>query len=206
MKPSRIEALADGIFAIVMTILILEIKVPIGEDIGPALLALWPKFLSFVISFVIVSIYWTSHHIQFSKIKSSNFSHLWLNIFFMLAVCVIPFSTGLLGEHPHNQVAQIFYGLNLIMCGVIMFRSWNYAIANDRLVEAGTVSQELRYNAQQKMLLPPFVYLIAIIASFFNTNLSLALFVLGPIIYFIPVTTRTWEIVADPFGKANLNQ
>jgi uncharacterized membrane protein len=206
MKPARIEALADGIFAIVMTILVLELRVPTSENVGQELLLLMPKFLAFVISFTIVAIYWTSHHIQFTKIKSSDFNHLWLNVGFLMAVCLIPFSTALLGEHPFNQTAQFFYAINLVACSLVMYRTWNYAIFNNRLTGDTPISDELRYNARQKMLMPSLIYLVALALSYYSTTMSLMLFVLGPIIYFIPVTTRAWEIIADPLGRAGLNK
>lgn len=210
MKPSRIEALSDGIFAIVMTLLVLDLKVPALESmellshsdlLWQHLSALWPKFIAFIMSFIVIAIYWSSHHIQFTKITTSDINHMWLNTVFLLFVSLIPFSSALLGEYPFQQAAQSIYGLNLILCGTMMFASWAYAVREERLVESGSVSAELRLNARNKILLPPTLYLIGILLSLINTKISLIFFVLGPIIYFIPVTTHVWEFITDPFGK-----
>lgn len=210
MKPARIEALSDGIFAIVMTLLVLDLKVPQlseyylasgGHLLWSDLSQLWPKFVAFVLSFVIIGIYWSSHHVQFTRIKTSDLNHMWLNMTFLLSISLVPFSTSLLGEYPFDQVAQAVYGLNLILCGVTMFLSWAYAVKDSRLVEEGTVSPELRLNARSKILMPPSFYLLGIFLSAINTKLSLFFFALGPIIYFIPVSTRIWEFITDPLDK-----
>jgi uncharacterized membrane protein len=194
-----------------MTILVLELKVPVLEgseqlaNLGPALFALWPKFLAFIISFVVIATYWNSHQIQSTKVKESDIPHIWMNIFFLLFICLVPFSAALIGEYPYNQTAQFFYGTNLIICGLSLFTIWNYAITDSRLIEEGSVSRELRFNAKNKVLLPPTFYLLGIIISFFNTHWTLVCFALGPIIYFIPATSRTWKILTDPFNKHRRN-
>lgn len=204
MKPSRIEALSDGIFAIVMTLLVLELKVPVAEtsyDLIEGLATLWPKFVSFIISFLILGIYWGGHHIQFGFVKRANFNFMWLNIIFLLSISLIPFSTALLGEHPYEQIALITYGINLIICALLLYANWKYAQRHN-LVDTAEISAELRRNARHKILLPPTLYFIAIVLSFVNTRLSLLLFIAGPLIYFIPVSTRIWNAITDPFSKA----
>lgn len=209
MKPARIEALSDGIFAIVMTLLVLELHVPtvevyqagtVSSELLQALGLLWPKFLSFVVSFILIGIYWTGHHIQFGFVKKANFNFIWLNMLFLLLISVIPFSTALLGEYPFAQISIIIYGLNLISAGLLLYGNWRYARTRD-LIDASAISSELRRNARQKILLPPFMYFMAILASFVNTKVSLVLFILGPIVYFIPVTTRLWDTITDPLGR-----
>jgi uncharacterized membrane protein len=208
MKTTRIEALIDAVFAIVMTILVLDLKVPIlshdlitSASLNSALIDLWPRFLAFTISFIIIATYWNSHHIQSTKIKESNITYVWLTMIFLFFVCLIPFSAAFIGEYPNGQIAQIFYGTNLIICGLGLYAVWSYAIANGRLIEPGSVSRELQFNAKNKVLLPPILYLIGIIVSFFDTEISLIFFALGPLVYFIPVNTRTWEFLTDPLNR-----
>ncbi len=199
MKPGRIEALSDGIFAIVMTLLVLELKVPLHSlSLSRDLLDLWPKVLAFVISFAILGIYWTSHHIQFIFIKKSNFNHMWLNMIFLLFVCLVPFSAALLGEYPLAQLPQIIYGLNLVACALSAYIQWYYARRKD-LVEHERISDELIRNARHKMLLPALLYMLGVLVSFRNPSLSLLFFALGPVIYFIPVDSRLWSVVTNPF-------
>lgn len=199
MKPSRIEALSDGIFAIVMTLLVLELHVPhVAGALSTALLDLWPKVLVFVISFVILAIYWTGHHIQFTFVKAANFNYTWLNILFLLAICLVPFSSALLGEYPLKQTSQLVYGINLIFCGLLLYIAWRYA-QKAGLVEPQRMTKELRRNSRHKMLLPPLLYVLAILVSFVDTRASLFFFAFGPVTYFIPVDSRLWNFLLNPF-------
>ena len=99
---NRIEALTDGVFAVAMTLLVLDIKVPELEqplataELPLKLLSLWPKFLSYTISFVILGAYWVGHHVQLSFIRRADRPLLWINVFFLLWVALVPFSTALL--------------------------------------------------------------------------------------------------------------
>src|ERR1700737_1299223 len=105
LSRNRIEALTDGVFAVAMTLLVLDIKVPelpqpmATDELLRQLLALWPKFLSYVISFVILGVYWVGHHVQLSFIRRADRPLLWINILFLLWVALVPFSTALLGEY-----------------------------------------------------------------------------------------------------------
>jgi uncharacterized membrane protein len=210
MKPARIEALADAIFAIVMTLLVLELRVPAhmagdylteSQNLVMGLTELWPKFLAFIVSFIVIAIFWSGHHIQFLYIKRADFPFMWRNIVFFFFICLIPFSASLLGEYHNEPVALVFYGINLIMCGVLIYYNWAYALYEGNLVDIDEISDELKRNAKAKMLIPPVLYFIAVLAAFVNVQISLLFFALGPIIYFIPVTTTVWEKIVDPLKK-----
>ena len=120
----RIEAFSDGVFAIVMTLLVFELKVPEmvsgAADIAllDALVKLWPKLLSFVLSFVIVGIYWVAHHHIFHYISRTDRTLLWLNNLFLMFVAFIPFPTALMGTYIGVPIAVVPYGLTLIATGL----------------------------------------------------------------------------------------
>ena len=127
---NRIEALTDGVFAVAMTLLVLDIKVPeLQQPLATAelplkLVALWPKFLSYTISFVILGVYWVGHHVQLSFIRRADRPLLWINILFLLWVALVPFSTALLSEYSNTRLAIAIYGANLIAIGLTLALHW----------------------------------------------------------------------------------
>lgn len=116
---NRIEALSDGIFAIVMTLLILEFHVPDlppnapNVQVAPALFELWPKFFTYVVTFVGLGIYWVAHHNIYQFIHRSDRVLLWLNILFFMFVSLLPFTTSVLNAFRQTQIAPLFFGANL---------------------------------------------------------------------------------------------
>jgi uncharacterized membrane protein len=187
----RIETLSDGIFAIVMTLLVLEIHVPeIGQltssaALMHALVALAPKFLSYVISVVVLGTFWIGHHLQFYYIKHSNRTFLWINIVFFAFISLIPFSAALLGNYHHEQVAVIMYGLNLIASGILISALWIYANNGHRLVH-DNIDPKLVRIALKYMLMAPIAYAIGIAVSFWSITASLYLYAIIPILYILP--------------------
>ena len=149
LSKNRIEALTDGIFAVVMTILVLDISVPqisshstvgsviAGTDLLKRLFDLWPKILSFGISFVILAIYWMAHHRQFHYIKHVDRSLIWINIVFLMATCLLPFSTSLLGEYIEQEISILVYGGNSTMIASLLYIQWWYVTTSHhgRLVD-----------------------------------------------------------------------
>ncbi len=138
LSKGRIEAFSDGVFAIVITLLVFNIKVPElprgapAAELRHALLELWPKFLSYVISVVVVGIYWVAHHAAFHCVKHSDRIFLWINILFLAFVAVIPFSAALLGQYHRYQIAIVFYGANMIAAGLSLYLLWWYATSKHR--------------------------------------------------------------------------
>jgi uncharacterized membrane protein len=191
LSRNRIEALTDGVFAVAMTLLVLDIKVPELQpplamaELPLKLLVLWPKFLSYIISFVILGVYWVGHHIQLSFIRRADRPLLWINILFLLWVALVPFSTALLSEYSKTRVAIAIYGANLIAIGLTLALHWWYATAESRHVDPD-IHPHLVRGAMKRTLLAPLVYLIAIALSFVRAELSLILYALVPVLYILP--------------------
>lgn len=198
MKVSRIEGLADGIFAIAMTLLVLELHIGVdSQDIRGDVLALWPRMLSLVISFVILGIYWGAHHILMARLKEVSFVFMWRNIYFLLPISVVPFATSLLGEYPLSHIAQVVYAANLALCGIMLYRCIHFALKNPHFF-AEPPSLEFKRNVATKVLLPVVVYVAAIGCTFWNPVLGLVLLAVGPLIYFTPIDTKAWSILVKP--------
>jgi len=191
LSTSRLETLTDGIFAIAMTLLVLNLQVPqipaalVAARLPHELGALWPKVLSFVLSFVVVGVYWVGHHNQFHYIRRVDRSFMWINILFLLAIAFIPFSAGLLGAFVRQQLVVAIYGLNLVAVGATLSLIWWYATTDHRLVDADLPPLAVRAGGR-RILLGVGLYLLAVALVFVNTWLSVALYILVPILYILP--------------------
>src|ERR1700755_686833 len=117
MKKGRLEAFSDGVFAIIITIMVLELKVPHGDHIDD-LLPMVPVFMSYVLSFVYVGIYWNNHHHMIYAAERINGAILWGNLNLLFWLSLIPFTTEWMGESHFSQWPVILYGAILVMCGV----------------------------------------------------------------------------------------
>jgi len=121
MEKSRLEAFSDGVFAIVITLLILDIRFPDVEysQFKATLVSVVPRILAYVMSFIIIGLYWVTHHNSMHAMKKTDRGFLWLNILLLLCVSFIPFPTSLLGRYPYQAGPIIFYGLTLITCNAV---------------------------------------------------------------------------------------
>ncbi|MGA3118861.1 MAG: TMEM175 family protein [Syntrophobacteraceae bacterium] len=188
---TRIEALSDGVFAIAMTLMIFYIKVPqvpserVTAELTRRLLDLWPQFLVYVISFVMLGVYWVGHHNQYRHIRRTNRILLWINNALLLSVTLIPFSTSLVGSYPTHQVAVILYATNLVLVGVVLFCHWRYATSRHALVDRNLDPTLIRL-ANRRILMGPALLALAIAFSFVSTLGSLALCGLVPVFYIMP--------------------
>lgn len=188
LTTDRIQALSDGVFAIAMTLLILEVKVAHGlstRDFKTALINLWPQVTTYIISFMVLAVYWIGHHNQFTFIKFSDRTFLWINIFFLMSVAFIPFSTALFGDYPTQHLAIVIYGGNLIVTGIFLYWNWAYATAGHRLV-AADLDHKIIMISKFRILMGIIFYLAAIAVSFASIQISVAMFVVLPILYIKP--------------------
>jgi uncharacterized membrane protein len=181
MRTARLETLADGVFAIVMTLLVFELRVPelpgaAAADLWAGVVRLGPSLLSFIVSFLVLGVYWVGHHSQFQYIRRADQTLLWLNILFLMCVSLVPFSAGMLGRHGEQQLAIILYGGNLILVALTHFCMWWYATQNRRLVDED-IAPAIVGLGKRLSLTPPAFYLLAIALSFISTSLSLLIYI-----------------------------
>jgi uncharacterized membrane protein len=184
----RLGAFTDGVFAIAITLLVLELKLPEhAPELG--LIALVPEYLpriaSHVVSFAVLGIYWVGHHNMFMHIKRHDRSLLWLNILFLLFVAATPFTTALMVEFGDDQLAVITYAATLVLAGLSLDLIWRYATHNHRLVTPD-IDRGLVTFVHGRVLLAPAVYLLAIAVSFVSTTAAKVLFVLVIVVYIVP--------------------
>src|SRR5918997_3460373 len=122
----RIVNFSDGVFAIVITFLVLDIRVPeipadlVSQELPSRITALGPKFFSYVISFLVIAIYWQAHHRVFRPIRSYDSTLLWLNFLFLMAISFLPFPTSLLGEHGEQQLPVVIYAVNVSVASLLL--------------------------------------------------------------------------------------
>lgn len=190
MSSGRLETLGDGIFAIAMTIMVLELALPVVKggswnDFTAALRHSANDFLCYVISFVVLGIMWFGHRMMFEYISRSNRYFIFLGVLFYLVVCLVPFSTRFLAANTLKWYAILVYGLNLSMCNLTLFAQWSYGIAKSSLMHK-ELPDEVRKEAKILFLLSPVVYSIAIGISFFAPVVSVGIYVITPILYLIP--------------------
>jgi uncharacterized membrane protein len=192
---NRIEALSDGIFAIVMTLLILEFHVPNlppnapNVEVAPALLSLWPKFASYAVTFVSLGFFWVGHHIMYQVIRRADRTLLWLNIFFFMFVSLLPFSTSVLNAFSDAFIAPLFFGANLAIIGWILFFQWHYANSQPDML-ANFVSIEYRASVRSRMLLVPVATTLTVLICFWSVGISLAVYLLLLPLYMLPATSH----------------
>lgn len=191
MPTARIEAFSDGVFAIVITLLVLEIHVPQvqGKDISAtlarSLLAMAPKFLTYILSFLIVCVWWVAHHNLFHVLKRSDRGLLWLNSLFLLWLAFIPFPTALMGDFPGERIAVMGYGTVTTLAGLSFSFMRYYAFYLAKLVDL-SIDQRLLRSAMLKSALNPVLHAIAVLLAFVDTRLSISLYIILPLMFFIP--------------------
>jgi uncharacterized membrane protein len=187
---ARIETLVDGVFAIVMTVLVFDLRVPLEDEVAAggllhALGTLAPNFLSYVITFVILGVLWVGHHNQYFYITRADRVLLWINIFFLMAVSLLPFSAGLFSRYGQDSLSIIAYNTNLILAGFLMFLHWWYATRDSHLLSQ-KMEPEVRRIVSFRILTPPVLYGVAILVSLFSVQVSIVIDILVPIIYVLP--------------------
>ncbi len=181
MSKSRLEAFSDGVIAIIITIMVLELHVPEGAD-WAALRELTPTFLSYVLSFIFIGIYWNNHHHLWQVGKQVNGSILWANLHLLFWLSLVPFVTGWMGQNDFAQLPVALYGFVLWMCGLayyILTRAMVALHGRDSLIDTA-----LRNKLKETISL--MAYGLAILLSFVDTAFSLALYVIVAFIWLIP--------------------
>src|SRR5690348_6271465 len=181
MAKNRLEAFSDGVLAIIITIMVLELKRPDRPDFS-ALRALAPVLLSYVLSFIYVGIYWNNHHHLLHATKRVNGRILWANLHLLFWISLFPFATAWIGENHVEPAPTIVYGFVLLMAAI----AW-YMLQSAILADEGPDSVLSRALGRDwKGRFSPFVYIAAIGFAFVSSWISVALYSLAALVWFIP--------------------
>jgi uncharacterized membrane protein len=194
MKTNRLEAFSDGVIAIIITIMVLEMKVPHGEDLQ-ALLPVLPVFLSYVLSFVYLGIYWNNHHHMLHTTGRVTGPILWANLHLLFWLSLVPFSTGWMGENHFAHAPTALYGLVLLMAAIA------YYILQTMIIAAQGPDSILKkaIGNDWKGRLSPALYAIALPLAFWWQWVSLGLYVVVALVWLIP--DRRIENVLQKTGQ-----
>jgi uncharacterized membrane protein len=194
LRLNRIEAFTDGVFAIIVTLLVLELKVPAlnnprsASELAERLIELLPQFLSWLISFVIVCKFWLNHHHIFGLARHANYSLVWLNVIFLMCQSFIPFPTALMGEHSSNPLAVSFFGCVMAINTVAFIAMHRYILR--RLLKPGLGDAQ-----DPHIILKSFVgvvsYLIGAVFAWYNVDVAFAVYFLTPLFFIVPPQGRS---------------
>jgi uncharacterized membrane protein len=182
METTRLEAFSDGVIAVIITVLVLEMKVPHGHDLA-SLAPVLPVFLSYVLSFVYVGIYWNNHHHLFQLADSVDGTVMWANLHLLFWLSLLPFSTGWMGENHFERWPTLLYGANLFACAIAFYVLEKAII----LVDGGNGRLAQAVGGDLKEKISPLLYVAGIASSWFLPAWSgMAFFVTVALMWLVP--------------------
>jgi len=193
LRLNRIEAFSDGVFAIVVTLLVLELKVPLLLDshsvseLGLRLLGLAPKFLSWLISFIIVCKFWLNHNHVLGLTRHANYAMVWLNSLFLMGQSFIPFPTALMGEHATNPLAVSFFGGVMAINTLLFIALHAYILKN--LIKPELIASQVSHIIR-KSFVGVISYLIGAAAAWLSVHVAFLIYFLTPLFFIVPPTKR----------------
>jgi len=186
---TRIEAFSDGVFAIVVTLLVLELKLPMLKEHGSVselahqLVELAPKFLSWLISFIIVCKFWLNHHHVLGLARHANYGLAWLNSLFLMGQAFIPFPTAMMGEYPTNPLAVSLFGAVFAVNTLLFIALQRYIVRNLIKPELAAIQDP---RAFIKALIGPASYLTGAAAAWVSVHAAFVIYLLTPLFYITP--------------------
>ncbi len=190
MTTQRLEAFSDGVFAVAITLLALDVRLPVlpasatDEELYRAVLALAPKLVTYFLTFVLVGMFWIAHHRVFAAIRRVDRAMLWLNLILLLWICLVPLSAAALSAHPYTRTGVTVYGLNVICIGISLFSVWHHA-CRKKLLHPQTDPGFIRLSYYRTMVGTP-VYAVAVAVSFWSPKVSCVIFFFALIMYLVP--------------------
>ncbi len=189
---SRLEAFSDGVFAIAITLLVLEIAVPKieGRALSSALADEWPSYLGFALSFIVIGIMWMNHHTMFKDIDRVNHGLLVLNLLLLMAISFLPFPTAVLADHLKDpearRTATVFYGGAQTVIAIFFNLLWLYAATGRRLIDEHVSDTRLR-SRTRRYLAGPLSYGITIPVAFISPWLAVGIWIALAVFYLLPL-------------------
>lgn len=174
----RLSALTDAFFAIVMTLSVLTIDIPkvpkdqVDQELVSAIWDLWPQVLVYVLSFAVLGFQWVGHHAIYRYVRRVDRKMIWMNFIYLLAIAMLPFSTGLIGDYIDHRLPIIIYAINMLVIRVFIELQWWYVTRDDRLVDERP-DREYARLVNIHMLIGSIGFVLVIAAAIFNPTLAL---------------------------------
>jgi uncharacterized membrane protein len=188
VSTNRLEAFADGVFAIAATLLVLEIQLP-GEDIGQGLLDLWPSYFAYALSFLMIGIMWVNHHVVLAYTREADRIFLFINLFLLMAIAFVPFPTEVFAEHIGKEGAReaaLAYGLTFVVIAIFFQVFWQYAYR--RLLRPDADRREV--SGINRSYLPGVpMYVVATLVALISPTAAFVLFAAIALVY---VSASIW--------------
>ena len=187
---SRVETFSDGIFAIIVTLLVLELKVPeirnhgSASELAAALKGMLPKLLSWIISFGIVCVVWVNHHRIFESMGRLTHRIFWLNANLLLWCSLIPFPTALIGDHPENPTAQFVFGAAMALMALSFYLLRRGMLATPEAIREGRDIEAFRRDTRKSLIFGPMLYLTGALLGLIRPELAFAVYAFIPL-YFV---------------------
>lgn len=194
ISTTRLEAFSDGVFAIAITLLIIEIKIPTHEELKTQslmeyILRQWPKYFAYVLSFVIIGIYWANHHYLFKLFKRTDHIFNLLNVFFLMTIAFLPYPSGVLGEYimspEHSKTSVSFYAIAIWLPAIAWLLIWLYASQKKRIVDH-QLTDKFISDLTRQYVISNFFYAMAFIISLVNPTISILTCVGLTLLYLLP--------------------
>jgi uncharacterized membrane protein len=187
-ETTRIEAFSDGVFAIAITLLILEVKVPAPEQgrLAVGLLRQWPSYLAFFLSFFYIGVMWMNHHRMFTHIRRSNDTLLVLNLLLLLGVTAVPFPTAVLAAHlgaPDQRTAAVFYNAVFLVIAIFFNVLWRYAVSRQLLDKSLAASAAM---ISRQYAVGPLMYAVCLVLAYVDVRASLGVNVALAVYFALP--------------------
>jgi uncharacterized membrane protein len=196
MSPSRLEAFSDGVFAIAITLLVLDLHVPEPGSgrLGHELLAQWPSYAAYVISFLTIGIIWINHHAAFSRLRVVDHSILIWNLALLMTVSILPFTTSLMADYLKEDsgegLAAAVYGASFLLMGLVFVGTNRHILFNRRSALKEPLGDDAARRTLHFAALGQLPYLLAVILAFVSPYITLAICAACGIYYALPVASR----------------
>lgn len=185
ISKNRLETLVDSVFAFAMTLLVISLAIPAipksqaAAELPVYIAGMYPEFVSFLLAFLLLAVFWILHHRHFHFLHTVDSKILWLNIFILICIVLVPFTTSVSGDYSDVQIAVVLFHLNLLAIGLFFAIHWYYITHTPRLVEP-PISERAARCGSRRSLITPSVALIGIALSFYFPGHSMLAYLLIP--------------------------
>jgi len=191
---NRLEAFSDGVFAIVITLLVLELKLPHIEhtdnvqEIVDGLKAIAPKFFGWVISFFFVALMWLHHHSIMHMSTTSDYGVVWINNILLFFICLLPFPTAMMGEHPMQPLLVTIWGTTVSITTLVL--TWLYYYCSNNYLDNDFDKKSVMKHVRLSLLAGPTLYFAAALLAWISVYIAYAIYLFVPLLYILPLDKR----------------